>query len=64
MTEQYTIFLKCYVPGIYQENSLLKLFLFLDRGEWRGKERERNINMWLPLAHPYWGPGLQPRHLL
>ena len=21
---------------------------------------ERNINVWLPFTHPYWGPGLQP----
>ena len=27
------------------------------------RERERNINVWLPLLHPYWGPGLQPRHV-
>ena len=39
-------------------------YLFLDRGEGREKERERNINVWLPLMHtPYWGPGLQPRHV-
>ena len=25
--------------------------LFLDRGEEREKERERNINVWLPLMH-------------
>ena len=29
--------------------------LFLDRGERREKERERNINVWLPLAHPLLG---------
>ena len=28
------------------------IYLFLDRGERREKERERNINVWLPLAHP------------
>ena len=27
-------------------------YLFLDRGERREKERERNINVWLPLACP------------
>ena len=38
------------------------IYLFLDREEGRKKERERNINVWLPLAHPHRGPGLQPRH--
>ena len=37
------------------------LYLFLERGErreeGRGKERERNINVWLPLMHPLVGPG-------
>ena len=27
------------------------------------KEREKNINAWLPLARPSWGPGPQPRHV-
>ena len=34
------------------------LNLFLERGEGKDKERERNINVWLPLAHPLQGPGL------
>ena len=25
------------------------IYLFLDRGEWREKERSRNINVWLSL---------------
>ena len=29
--------------------------LFLERGEGREKERERNINVWLSLAHPLLG---------
>ena len=29
--------------------------LFLERGEGREKERERNINVWLPLMHPLLG---------
>ena len=29
--------------------------LFLDRGEGREKERERNINVWLPLERPLLG---------
>ena len=39
------------------------IYLFLDRGEGREKERERNIQLWLPLTRPYWGPGPQPRHV-
>ena len=30
-------------------------YLFLDRGEKRKKERERNINVWLPLMHSQLG---------
>ena len=30
-------------------------YLFLERGEGREKERERNINVWLPVAHPLLG---------
>ena len=41
------------------------IYLFLDRGEGREKERERNINVWLPLAHSAPGnwahnPGMFP----
>ena len=40
------------------------IYLFLERGEGRKKERERNFNVWLPLVHPpTGGPGLQPRHV-
>ena len=28
------------------------MYLFPDRGEGKEKERERNISVWLPLAHP------------
>ena len=35
------------------------LYLFLERGE----ERERNINVGLPLTRHNWGPGLQPRQV-
>ena len=31
------------------------VYLFLDRGERREKERERNINLWLPLMFPLLG---------
>ena len=34
------------------------IYLILERGEGREKERKRNINVWLPLAHPNWGPDL------
>ena len=28
------------------------IYLFLDRGEGKEKEREKNINAWLPLTYP------------
>ena len=31
------------------------IYLFLERGEGREKEKERNINVWLPLMHPLLG---------
>ena len=34
------------------------IYLFLERGEGREKERERNINMWLPLTRPLLGTWL------
>ena len=37
------------------------IYLFLDRGGGMEKERERSINVWLPIMHLYWGPDLQPR---
>ena len=36
-------FLKCFI------------YLFLERGEGREKERERNVDVWLTLAHPQLG---------
>ena len=30
---------------------LLFIYLFLERGERSEKDRKRNINVWLPLAH-------------
>ena len=42
---------------------MYRLYLFLERGESREKEWERNIHVWLPLEPPYWGPGPQPRHV-
>ena len=37
------------------------IYLFLDRGEGREKERERKVNVWLPLACPLLGtqPAIQ-----
>ena len=31
------------------------IYLFLDRGKGREKERERGINVWLPLTYPLSG---------
>ena len=31
------------------------IYLFLDRGEGRETERERNVSVWLPLTHPTLG---------
>ena len=39
------------------------IYLFLERAEGRETERERNINVWLPLSSFLWGPGPQPRHV-
>ena len=33
------------------------IYLLLERGEGKEKEREKNINVWLLLSPPYWGPG-------
>ena len=42
---------------------IYKDFIYFQRGEGREKEKARNINLWLPLAHPHWGASLQPRHV-
>ena len=34
---------------------LKKIYLVLERGEGREKERERNISVWLPLTRPLLG---------
>ena len=42
------------------------LIIYFWRGEGREKERERNINVWLPLVRPLlgtWPTGPQPRHV-
>ena len=56
----------CIHPSLFLPNltflspSLDFIYLFLERVEGREKERKRNINVWLPLTHPHWGPGWQP----
>ena len=57
---------ECRVVGDY--HTVFYIFLkdfiyFLKREEGKEKERERNINVWLPLAFPSWGPGSQSRHV-
>ena len=39
------------------------IYLFLERGEGREKERERNTSVWLSLMWPPLGPGPQPSHM-
>ena len=52
------------LPYVYLEKSPLAfkkkdfIYLFLERREGKEKERERNINGWLPLVHPQ--EGTQP----
>ena len=41
----YIVFLRFY----------LFIYLFLERGDGREKERGRNISLWLPLTHPQTG---------
>ena len=38
-------------------------FIYFQRWEGREKEKERNINVWLPPHPPHWGPGPHPRHV-
>ena len=40
---------------IFQHLKKFFFNLFLERGGGKKKERERNINMWLPLTCPLWG---------
>ena len=63
-----SVILKSHIrKKIFYHNTIVFLkilfYLFLERGERKEKERERNINVWLPLIQPHWGPGLQPRHV-
>ena len=50
MKKQYVYLYVCFLKIFY-----LFTYLFLDRGEGREKEREKNIHVWLPLAHPTLG---------
>ena len=43
------------------QNFTFLICLFLETGG--GRDRERNIDVWLPLTRPYWGPGPPPRHV-
>ena len=47
------LFFENYILYIYIFNDLI--YLFLDRGEGREKEGEKNINVWLPLECPLLG---------
>ena len=52
-------------PSLSFKTKIFKDFIYLDRGEGREKERERNITVWLPLTHPLLGtwPETQARAL-
>ena len=53
------------LPDKIQTYFSLKNFFkkILFREQWKEKERERNINVWLLLVCPHWGPGPQPNHV-
>ena len=54
------------MAGVLEMKNYLKkdfIYLLLERGEGREKERERNIKVLLPLVRPLLGAGLQPRHV-
>ena len=62
----------CKLCGLIANLSFLKdvIYLFIERGEGREKERERNIAVWemywlvsCLLHNPNWGPGPQPRRV-
>ena len=52
-------------PFFFSNHPFFKdFYLFIFTEGKGGRKRERNINVWLPLkGAPYWGPGLQPRHV-
>ena len=49
--------------GILSFFFFLRFYLFLERGEGREKELERNIMCDCLLHAPTWGPGPKPRHV-
>ena len=54
------LFKKKWVMLVYLEWFLIKMLLFIFRGD----VKERETSMCGCLSHaPYWGPGLQPRHV-
>ena len=56
----FSTFCLLFIIEILYDSILFYLFIFSQRG----RERERNINVWLLLMHPPTeGPGLQPRHV-
>ena len=42
---------------------LIKNYLFTFREKGRKGDREGNINVWLPLKRPHWGPGPPPTYV-
>ena len=46
---------RCLFLSFFFLKTYLFIYLFIERGEGREKERERNIDVWLPLAHPSLG---------
>ena len=55
----------CYVIELHAYDFVIKDFIYLLLENWEGREeeKERNINVWLPLEGPQPGPGPQPRHV-
>ena len=64
---QNILFFNEFIPSYLLKFFFLKkdfTYLFLERGEGRETEWERNINVWLPLLLPQLGIWLQPRYVL
>ena len=62
------IYIYMYIFNLnFSQGNFLKdfIYLLLERGKGREKERERNIHVWDVASHiaTNWGPGLQPRHV-
>ena len=43
---------RCPGKQTWLPNSFKRFYLFLEKREWREKERKRNIDVWLSLVHP------------